>query len=91
MSTNCKPGDLAIVTKGSNMGKIVQCLYTVDPKTIKLGRVRAKKNLIWWRVDRDMETPEWPAPYIPDRVLCPLRGIGDEDEILVREEKHEKA
>ncbi len=83
---NCKPGDLAIVTRGRNAGCIVSVLRPFNPSEPISGRL--------WRVVGDRNLPGWvveakgrPLSFstvgrvrmetrvgaMPDKILRPLR------------------
>jgi hypothetical protein len=90
---NCKPGDLAIVTRsvGPNLGKIVKCIRLLtaqdleDRKVIVTERYGAK-----WLVEganlfgrREWETEfTVKIDWAPDECLRPIRGQLGEDEMV---------
>ncbi|CAB5219093.1 hypothetical protein UFOVP229_27 [uncultured Caudovirales phage] len=86
---NCRPGDLAVVVRSvaGNEGKVVTCLRLHPPGTdntsVEDGPV--------WEIDRPLvgvlrsrSTGEVfgrvSSPYMPDKLLRPLRGDVAEDE-----------
>lgn len=82
----CRPGDLALVLRGTYAGAIVTCI------ALALERERASFDIAdsngpVWRIDRCMlwnnGHGKVPLPYAPDSALLPIRPqpeVSDESE-----------
>ena len=69
---NCKAGDLALVVKGRNRGKVVTCLRLLKGGTeLEHGVIRDDEAV--WELDRELSWPEGPAAAICDHGLMPIR------------------
>ena len=69
---NCKPGDLALVVKGINRGKLVTCLRILNGGTeLEHGIVRKDKAV--WEIDRALSWPEGLAAAVCDEAIMPIR------------------
>ena len=74
---NCKPGDLALVVKGRNRGKVVTCLRLLKGGTeLEHGVTRDDEAV--WELDRELSWPEGAAAAICDRGLMPIRPLPGE-------------
>lgn len=78
MKLRCKPGDLALVVRGTQTGKMLTCERLENPPA----RFSLEHSPIW-KVDRDMpwgrtlEDARW-IPYAPDDALMPIRPEPDD-------------
>lgn len=79
---NCKPGDIALVVRGPDSGKVVTVLAAFEPgdpieTSIGSGRLLNPHNLPLWHVDRDMTIAFRIVPITAkvcaDANLLPLR------------------
>lgn len=80
MSANirCQPGDLALVIRDMDAGKVVTCIELADPaERAALGIVDSNGPV--WRIDRECMWADWsdggrerPLPYCPDAALTPI-------------------
>ena len=69
---NCKPGDLALVVKGRNRGKVVTCVRLLNGGTqLEHGVIRDDEAV--WELDRVLSWPEGAAAAICDHALMPIR------------------
>lgn len=97
MNTRCKPGDLAIVIQAQNpgnVGLIVRVVGLHDAESAnfrqELGPVwqcECAHPLTWLREGRTLTALSGP---IPDRLLQPIRGVGQTHRSTSREERHTK-
>jgi hypothetical protein len=79
----CRPGDLALVIRDSDAGKVVTCIELADEsERSKLGMCDLNGPV--WRIDRDCMWAdhssgglEIPLPYCPDSALMPIRPEPD--------------
>ena len=86
---NCRPGDLAVVVRSSagNEGKVVTCVRLWPPGTdnthVEDGPVweidRPLVGVLRSRVTGDVIGRVF-SPYMPDKLLRPLRGDVAEDQ-----------
>src|ERR1700689_1434875 len=75
----CRPGDLALVIRDSDAGKVVTCVELADEyERATLGI--SDSNGPVWRIDRhcmwadgSQSGREIPLPYCPDSALVPIR------------------
>jgi hypothetical protein len=81
----CRVGDLALVIRDTDAGKVVTCVALADEsERSKLGM--GDHNGPVWRIDRDCMWAdhsrgglEIPLPYCPDSALMPIRPEPDEE------------
>ena len=74
---NCKPGDLALVVKGRNRGKVVTCVRLLNGgPQLEQGVIRDDEAV--WELDRVLSWPEGPAAAICDHGLMPIRPLPGE-------------
>jgi hypothetical protein len=83
----CRPGDLALVIRDTDAGKLVTCIELADQhERALLGIVESNGPV--WRIDRDCMWADWkrhgkeiPLPFCPDSALIPIRpGSLDEEQ-----------
>jgi len=75
----CRPGDLALVLRSPDWGKLVTCIELIgEDERITFGI--GDGNGPVWRVDRECMWADWrrggleiPLPYAPDSALMPIR------------------
>jgi hypothetical protein len=79
----CRPGDLALVLRSTDAGKLVTCLALADERERAAFNI-ADSNGPVWRIDRDCMWADWsksgveiPLPYAPDSALLPIRPEPD--------------
>jgi hypothetical protein len=85
MNTRCRPGDLALVLRSSDAGKIVTCIALLTNEERAELEI-ADSNGPVWRIDRECVWNDWDEgvmlPYAPDSALLPIRPEpGESDEI----------
>jgi len=79
----CQPGDLALVLRSPDWGKLVTCIELIgEDERITFGI--GDGNGPVWRVDRECMWADWgrggleiPLPYAPDSALMPIRPEPD--------------
>ena len=83
MNTRCQPGDLALVIRDTDAGKVVTCIELVDESERTALGMWASNGPIW-RIDRNCMWADWndggreiPLPYCPDSALLPIRPRPD--------------
>jgi hypothetical protein len=82
----CRPGDLALVLRSTDAGKLVTCLALANEQERAAVNI-ADNNGPVWRIDRCCMWNNWdegeiPLPYCPDAALLPIRprpGLLDEE------------
>ena len=81
----CRPGDLALVIRDTDAGKVVTCVALADESERSELRMGDLNGSVW-RIDRDCmwadHSPgglEIPLPYCPDSALMPIRPEPDEE------------
>ena len=72
----CRPGDLALVLRSTDAGKLVTCLALItEQERATIGI--ADHNGPVWRIDRECVWNDWDEgvmlPYCPDSALLPIR------------------
>lgn len=77
----CAPGDLALVLRSTDAGKLVTCLSLTDERERAAFNI-ADHNGPVWRIDRccmwnNWDVGEIPLPYAPDDALLPIRPQPD--------------
>jgi hypothetical protein len=79
MSTRCKRGDLALVIRDTDAGKIVTCIELLSARERLVSGVGDSNGQVW-RIDRDcmwadgrQEGREIPLPYCPDSALVSIQ------------------
>jgi hypothetical protein len=75
---NCKSGDLALIVRGEETGKMVTCIRLEDPGC----RFRPELRGCVWLIDRELEWTSnkgnsYLGAYCPDEYLMPIRPDGD--------------
>lgn len=88
----CRAGDLALVLRSTDAGKLVTCLALLT-ETERAALDIADSNGPVWRIDRECVWNNWDEgvmlPYCPDFALLPIQpqpaGSSDEDERLEAE------
>jgi hypothetical protein len=75
----CRPGDLALVIRDTDAGKIVHCLELASA-TERAAFGMGEDNGPVWRIDRECMWADWKQggrelalPYCPDAALVPIR------------------
>lgn len=73
----CRPGDLAVVLRSTDAGKLVTCLALADERERGAFDIAADNGPVW-RIDRCCMWNNWdegeiPLPYCPDSALLPIR------------------
>ena len=81
MNTRCQPGDLALVLRSTDAGKIVTCLALADQRERAAFNI-ADQNGPVWRIDRTCMWNNWGEgeillPYCPDAALLPIHPRPD--------------
>jgi hypothetical protein len=79
----CRPGDLALVLRSPDWGKLVTCIELIgEDERITFGI--GDDNGPVWRIDRKCMWADWgrggleiPLPYAPDSALMPIRPEPD--------------
>jgi len=80
---NCKSGDLALVVKGMNVGKMVQCIRLFEGDTYR-GVTGFERSNPFWLLDREVVwkntiTGElFNVDMLPDSSLLPIRPPDDD-------------
>jgi len=76
----CQPGDLALVLRSTDAGKLVTCLALADERERAAFNI-ADDNGPVWRIDRECVWNDWDEgmmlPYCPDSALLPIRPEPD--------------
>jgi hypothetical protein len=79
MNTRCRQGDLALVIRDTDAGKVVTCVELLNARERLLLGVGDSNGPVW-RIDRDCMWADWaeegreiPLPYCPDSALVPIR------------------
>jgi hypothetical protein len=85
----CRPGDLALVLRSTDAGKLVTCLALLSEGE-RAALDIADSNGPVWRIDRECVWNNWDEgvmlPYCPDSALRPIRPEpGEEHEESVQE------
>lgn len=75
----CRPGDLALVIRDTDAGKVVHCVELASA-TERAAFGIGDSNGPVWRIDRECLWADWrqggrdiPLPYCPDAALVPIR------------------
>ena len=78
---NCEKGDMAfVVTRGTNKGKIVRCVYLASPAELLSAWFADDEGPVW-RIDRELEMSVGaPDTLCRDRALRPIRPHGDDEQ-----------
>lgn len=85
----CRRGDLALVLRSTDAGKLVTCLALADERERAASNIDDTNGPVWW-IDRDCMWADWgkggveiPLPYAPDSALLPIRpDLLDEEPML---------
>jgi hypothetical protein len=79
----CRPGDLALVLRSPDWGKIVTCIELIGEDERITFRIGDGKGPVW-RIDRECMWADWshgglevPLPFAPDAALMPIRPEPD--------------
>ena len=76
----CQRGDLALVLRSTDAGKVVTCLALADERE-RAAFNMADDNGPVWRIDRECVWNDWDEgmmlPYCPDSALLPIRPEPD--------------
>jgi len=79
----CRPGDLALVLRSPDWGKLVTCIELIG-KDERITFGIGDDNGPVWRIDRKCMWADWgrggleiPLPYAPDAALMPIRPEPD--------------
>jgi hypothetical protein len=82
----CRPGDLALVLRSTDAGKLVTCIQLATKAERDQYHI-ADHNGPVWRIDRECMWADWrragieiPLPFSPDAALMPIRP--DDSEAL---------
>jgi len=75
----CQPGDLALVLRSPDWGKLVTCIELIGEDERITFRIGDNNGPVW-RIDRECMWADWdrgglenPLPYAPDAALMPIR------------------
>lgn len=96
MKLNCKPGDLAYITKSGspNLGKIVTVIEKFDGRLSSTGRAYERVENAWIVEGGGLVIPGklTPVPWhmVQDKYLRPIRDSDGEDETLTWAGKPER-
>ncbi len=79
----CRPGDLALVLRSPDWGKLVTCIELIGEDERITFRIGDGNGPVW-RIDRTCMWADWsrsglevPLPYAPDSALMPIRPEPD--------------
>ena len=77
----CAPGDLALVLRSPDAGKLVTCLALADESERTAVNIDGNNGPVW-RIDRCCMWNNWdedgiPLPYAPDAALMPIHPRSD--------------
>jgi len=79
----CRPGDLALVLRSPDWGKLVTCIELIGEDERLKFRIGDNNGPIW-RIDRECMWADWDRsglgnalPYAPDAALMPIRPEPD--------------
>jgi hypothetical protein len=83
----CRPGDLALVIRDTDAGKMVTCIELLDARERAAFGIGDDNGPVW-RIDRDCQWADWrqggreiPLPFCPDAALVPIRPPSASDDI----------
>lgn len=76
----CRPGDLALVLRSTDAGKLVTCLKLLTEQERATIGISDDNGPVW-RIDRECVWNDWDEgmmlPYCPDSALLPIRPEPD--------------